>query len=414
MSVTRSMDQRQLLVRRSKSQLLDHRIADGPEAAVRALLAVQAQDRSAWRLALRARVEGITAGDIDASLSERRSLLVAWLNRGTLHLVCSEDYPWLLALTAPTRVAANRRRLAQEGLSPDDVDRGIACIERSLADEGPLLRAQLRERLAAKGIRTDGQATVHLLFAAVTRGVAVLGPVLPGGHAFAHARDWLDGEQRAPSAEGREHALAELARRYLNGHAPATDADLAKWAGLPLRDVRIGLRSIGSELIELEGGLLELAARGSASGADGATDAASEATESESQSAAESAAEPSADRARAIRLPPRLLPAFDPCLLGWTEREPFVRRANESRVIPEGGGLFRPIATVDGVAAATWSIRRQGVRVAIRVDPFDPLDSEARTALRAEAEDVARFEGRTLVAIEGLETVVPDPARSTD
>ena len=262
------------------------------------------------------------------------------------------------------------------------MDRGIACIERSLADEGPLLRAQLRERLAAQGIRTDGQATVQLLFAAVTRGVAVLGPVLPGGHAFAHARDWLDGEQRAPSAEGREHALAELARRYLNGHAPATDADLAKWAGLPLRDVRIGLRAIGSELTELEGGLLELAARRSASGA--------------------------------VRLPPRLLPAFDPCLLGWREREPFVRRANESQVIPEGGGLFRPVATVDGVAAATWSIRRQGVRVAIRVDPFDPLDSEARAALRAEAEDVARFEGRTLVAIEGLETVVHGPSRSSD
>jgi hypothetical protein len=52
--------------------------------------------------------------------------------------------------------------------------------------------------------------------------------------------------------------------------------------------------------------------------------------------------------------------------------------------------------------------------VAIRVDPFDPLDSEARAALRAEAEDVARFEGRTLVAIEGLETVVHGPARSTD
>ncbi|HEX7431342.1 MAG TPA: crosslink repair DNA glycosylase YcaQ family protein [Candidatus Limnocylindrales bacterium] len=175
-----SIDQRHLLVRRSASQLLNRRIAGGPEVAVRALLAVQAQDRSAWRLALRARVDDITADDVNRALSDKRSLVVAWLNRGTLHLVCSEDYPWLLALAAPTQVVANGHRLAQEGLTPDAVDRGVACIERSLATDGPLLRGQLRERLAALGIRTEGQATVHLLFAAVLRGVAVLGPVLAG------------------------------------------------------------------------------------------------------------------------------------------------------------------------------------------------------------------------------------------
>lgn len=72
------------------------------------MLAVQAQDRSAWRLALRARVEGITAADVDLALTEKRSLLVAWLNRGTLHLVCTEDYPWLLALPRPRTWPASK------------------------------------------------------------------------------------------------------------------------------------------------------------------------------------------------------------------------------------------------------------------------------------------------------------------
>ena len=40
----------------------------------------------------------------------------------------------------------------------------------------------------------------------------------------------------------RDSALAELARRFLAGHAPADERDLAKWAGLPLRDARAGLR----------------------------------------------------------------------------------------------------------------------------------------------------------------------------
>jgi hypothetical protein len=30
------------------------------------------------------------------------------------------------------------------------------------------------------------------------------------------------------------------------------------------------------------------------------------------------------------------------------------------------------------------------------MDPFEPIDPEAEAALRAEAEDVARFEGRKL------------------
>jgi hypothetical protein len=115
-----ALDERDLLLRPTTSQLLDRRIAGSPEAAVAALLAVQAQDRNSWRLALRARVEGITAADVDRALTDERSLLVAWLNRGTLHLVRSEDYPWLLALTAPTQVVANARRLVQEGLTPEE------------------------------------------------------------------------------------------------------------------------------------------------------------------------------------------------------------------------------------------------------------------------------------------------------
>ena len=389
MALSGSSGQRELLLARSASQLLDRRIGGGPVAAVRALLAVQAQDRSAWRLALRARVEGITAADVDGALTGERSLLVAWLNRGTLHLVCSEDYPWLLALTAPTQVVANARRLAQEGLSPDDVDRGVALIQRSIGGEGPLVRAELRERLNAAGIRTEGQAMVHLLFATVIRGVAVMGPVSPRGHAFAHAREWLGVEAKPLSTEGRERALAELARRYLRGHAPATEGDLAKWAGLPLRDARAGLRAIGTELVELEGGLLDLSVR------------------------LPPAWLPAADRlpARlpptADRLPARLLPAFDPCLLGWREREPFLSRIDEPRVIPPGGGLFRPVATVDGVAAATWSIRRQGERAAIFLDPFEPLDADARAALAAEAQDVARFEGRILAEGPALKSGAP-------
>ena len=370
-----TMNPRMLLVRRTASQLLDRRVAGGPVAAVRVLLAVQAQDKAAWRLALRARAEGITAADVDRALTEDRSLLVVWVNRGTLHLIASEDYPWLWGLTAPTQVASNRRRLAQLEFTPDEVDRGVACIVRALLEDGPLSRSQIRERLQTQGIRTGGQALVHLLFATVIRGLAVMGPVARGETLFAHTREWLGVDPGAPGSltgKRRDIALAELARRYLHGHGPATDGDLAKWAGLPLRDARSGLRAVAGELVELEGGLLDLADR--------------------KPSALELEA-----RWLTERLPPRLLPGFDPSQLGWRGREPFVLPAHDGLVVDKGGGFFRPMATIDGVAAATWRVRRQGSGLEIGIDPFRPLDAGDVAALRREAEDIARFEGRTLV-----------------
>jgi len=58
------------------------------------LLAVQAQDLRAARLAVRARTTGLTAADVDREL-DNGTLVVTWLNRGTLHLVRSQDYWWL-------------------------------------------------------------------------------------------------------------------------------------------------------------------------------------------------------------------------------------------------------------------------------------------------------------------------------
>ena len=133
----------------------------------------------------------------------------------------------------------------------------METIERALADEGPLTRPQLRERLDAAGVPTAGQALVHLLFRTAMRGITVRGPMVGKEHAYVLVRDWL-GPQKPVD---RDAALAELARRYLVGHGPADDRDLARWAGLPLRDARAGLAAIAAELGEREDGLVDLAKR---------------------------------------------------------------------------------------------------------------------------------------------------------
>src|SRR5919108_5540460 len=103
---------------RLTAQLLAGPPARDPVAVAERLLAVQAQDGRGVRLAIRARTTGLTALDVDRALTEERSLVVTWLNRGTLHLVRSEDYPWLQALTAPRLFTSVTRRLGQEGGPP--------------------------------------------------------------------------------------------------------------------------------------------------------------------------------------------------------------------------------------------------------------------------------------------------------
>src|SRR6185312_10340931 len=149
-----------MLAARLTAQLIAGTPAGDPVAAVQRLLAVQAQDPRGMRLAIRARTlgSGTTATDLERALTEDRTLVVSWLNRGTLHLVRREDWPWLHALTTPPLGTASARRLAQEGVPPADAERGVAAVERALAADGPLTREALRERVAAAGVRTEGQA----------------------------------------------------------------------------------------------------------------------------------------------------------------------------------------------------------------------------------------------------------------
>jgi hypothetical protein len=172
--------------------------------------------------------------------------------------------------------------------------------------------------------------------------------MIAGQHAYVLVHDWLG----KPAPVDRNRALAELARRYLAGHGPAGDRDLAKWAGLPLRDVRTGLSAIASELHEREDGLLDIAGR----------------------------------PAPAELPAPRLLGPFDPVLLGWRTREWLL---DSHRAVITVNGLFRPFALIDARAVATWSMPAGTVVL----DPFGRLTHKSASALEADALDVVRYLG---------------------
>jgi hypothetical protein len=169
-------------------------------------------------------------------------------------------------------------------------------------------------------------------------------------------RAWLGEVERRPRAE----SLAELARRYLRGYGPATDRDFARWAGLPLRDVRLGIGRIASEVeeVKVDGNTLIRLKR-----------------------------KPRAPARPVVRL----LGAFDNYNLGYTSRAFAVDDVDVKQIVP-GGGIVRPTITVDGRFVGTWSSRRSGRRLAVTVEPFAELRPETVGAIADEVDDLGRFE----------------------
>ena len=338
-----------LLELRLAAQLLSGPAAPDVISATRHLLAVQAQDARGARLALRVRSDAARATAIDHALTDDRTLLITWVNRGTLHLISADDEPLLHSLMTPQLRTSSDRQLRGIGMGELDVDRAVSAIVRALGETGPMTRSELRSTLEQADVPAAGQTLGHLMFRATIDGHVVRGPLVGGEHAFVLVADWLGERPRVD----RDRALAELARRYLAGHGPATDADLAKWAQLPLRDVRRGLDEISAEIAVRRDGLVNLRGNGAAAPALPAA---------------------------------RLLGPFDPLLLGWRSRD-FVLDAPH-RVITSNG-IFRPVALIAGRVAGSWSLRSGRVDLDLWGTPGEQAPSE----LREEVEDVHSYLG---------------------
>lgn len=340
------MTARDVASARLRAQLLSGPPATSPEDAARRLLAVQAQDARAFRLAIRARSAGVSASDVDAALTQRRSLVVSWLCRGTLHLVASEDYWWLHQLTAHRQLSGIETRLRQLGVTAELADRGVRVVLDEVA-AGPRSRRHLATALADAGVPTVGQASVHVLGVASLRAHLVRGPVVDGEHCFVDATRWLGAE---PPAD-LDTSLERLATRYLAAHGPATPADLAAFAGVTLGSARRAFSLAEGATVAVEAGQRAAVAL-----------------------------------TRTPPPPPRLLGMFDPVLHGWADRGWVV---GTHQGVVTVNGMFRATALVNGRVAGLWSLERGTVSLRL----LGAVSRAAVASLEREAASVLSFLG---------------------
>jgi hypothetical protein len=364
-------DRNRIAAMRLTAQRLGAVRSASPADAVRWMLAIQAQDLPGAKWSLGLRTHGCTQADTDAALDVGQ-VVRSWPLRGTLHLVAAEDIAWLLSLTGSRQIGRAASRRSALGITDSDVGRAEEAARAALAGKRALPRDQLLARIRAAGVSTDGQRGYHLIWHLAHAGTLVMGATDGRGQAFALLEDWVT----IPPALDRDEALGELARRYLRSHGPASDTDLARWAGIPLGEARRGRAICGAAIatIELGGRTYHL--------------------------------DPEAlDRAMGASSPPAprvlLLPGFDEYLLGYGDRSPVLSPEHADRIVPGGNGLFRPTIVVDGRVVGTWSRTTRAGEILVVPQLFSPLG----TALLAGHADAARAVGSFLGQDARLATV---------
>ena len=392
-TITLTADETRLL--RIRSQGLDtpatRETEDRYDVAeiVRRTGGIQAQDMNTAPLQVRVRSLDTKVGDVWNSLSETRHIVRTWAMRGTLHLIPAEDHRWVISLFGPSSFSAGRKRRQELGLGESTLYKAFESFATFFTQEGPLTRQKLAEMLVLEGIRVENQAINHIVRSGGFLGYITHGPLLDGRtETFVLADEWLAGVER-PELD-REEALARLARRYVRAFGPTTERDFAVWSGLPLRDARAGWGAISGELVEVDVAGEPMAALRAALDSrfrgndEGGVPMGSGFRWNEGSSGGNEGIV-------------RLLGFFDTYLLGYRGRGLAVGPEHLSRV-NAGGGMIRPVVTIDGLAVATWSWTwaRGGREMEISVEGFAGMEGALASVMdevRGEVRDIGRFLG---------------------
>ncbi len=331
---------------------------------VQQLCGIQAQELPAAVLSLRPRTSGLKAAAVEQARVEERSIVRTWGPRGTLHLLATEDLPWLLPLFGSVFNSGNKRRRAELGLDEETCVRGCQLLHNLLAEYGPQTRAEIVAQLAGKGLRLEGQAVPHLIGYCAMQGILCYGPLKEGEPTYVRLGDWLEDWKLLPEPEPDPYP--ELALRYLAAYGPAQPEDFASWSGLSLKEIRPAWQQISNQLLEMQ----------------------------VKQQTAWMLKTQVAWLDDLAATPPlvRLLPRYDTFLLGYRSRD-FMVAAQFAKRVNAGGGIIHPTIIADGQVVGIWKTKKGKKGLEVLIEPFEPLSPELQAGVDAEIKDLARFAG---------------------
>jgi hypothetical protein len=342
-------------------QLLLRRVSMPTEAAIRHLVAIQAQNPFDPYFGLWTRLEGFDPHELAGMLLERRVVRATSMHRTTIHLMTADDW---LALRPVLQVVSERgfstgspfgRNL--KGLDIDEViDAGLTLLE-----EQPRTATELRAQLAKRWPDRDPGSLAYAV-----RYLVPLVQIPPraiwgrsGQPVLATAETWLG------RSVGTDTDPSDMILRYLRAFGPASVMDIQAWCWLTrlkpfVERLRPILRTFrdenGVELFDVPDGPL-----------------------------------PDADTVA----PPRFLPVYDNIVLSHKDRSR-VTGDRPSWLVTDpqvdevfGGGSV----LVDGFVSAGWRIERKGKKApaTLKILPVRALSAAERVAVEDEGRSLLSF-----------------------
>ncbi|WP_291792234.1 winged helix DNA-binding domain-containing protein [Brevibacterium sp.] len=340
--------------------------AVAPHAVASSLGALQGQDLSGVLASLALRSHAGIVAVTDAF--DSGALVRGYPMRGTVFVAPARDLRWMTELCAAAPVRAAVRRRPRLGLEDAHVRTAREVFETlvgpaSAAGSGRgVPRAEVFDAWERAGIDPAGGRGYHLLVHLISTGTAAYGPWREGETAVVHADSWLPPHcGLADRFDGdRTAATAELLRRYLLSHGPASLRDFAWWTKLPLTRIREALPLVedelesalpaeaglpGEERLWFRPGLLE-------EYADSGT------------------------QRQAMR--ELLLPGFDELVLGYGDRLFLMSEEQHTALVPGNNGVFKRGAFRRGRLVGIWSRTGPAGRRRLVLEPLADVSAAQR------------------------------------
>lgn len=254
--------------------------------------------------------------------------------------------------------------MSKFGITPKEAEALNGAIVEALR-AGPMTRPELIQQIlpkVGKKIKTYRAYvwSIQLFRAALVEGLICYGPERGHKTTFVRADQWLPKQ----TAVDEQKAKQILLRRYLGAYGPATLQDFSRWSGISMKEAREVWGSLHEELMDisiegkkasiLRGDFKKLA---------------------------------NADLARPCV---RLLPSFDPYLLGHAEKNHLIDDCHYKRVYRNAGWLS-PVILHNGRAIGTWSYARREGRWSLTVEPFEKFSKMIHAQVEEEAASLGAF-----------------------
>jgi hypothetical protein len=334
-------------------QLLLARDVRPPLAALRQLVALQAQLPNPPYTGLWTRLAAFTRADLTALMESRQVVRTASL-RSTLHLMQADDH---LALYSTLQPALAKGLSSFFGRFLRDVDLApIIAAGKAAYASGALSTGALKAALIPQFPNVDADALAYAV-----RTYVPLVQIPPGGTwgsgaaaSYLPAAQWL-GRDVAPVSD-----VAALVRGYLASCGPANINDLQTWTGIS--GLKPAMEALRAELVVYK--------------------------DDDGKELFDLPALPIAPADAPA--PVRFIPEYDNLLISHKDRRRIIADEDRNKVFLSAARVLNTFL-VDGFVRGTWKITREKTRTLLTIAPFRPLDAAAQGALAAEGESLVRF-----------------------